>query len=414
MAHPFLVLGAVVTSVVTAAVGVLTVPGWIASALDAAAISDLEQVASVQAASMSDSGFYVRTVAELRTGAGAQMSASSSVTLDMTVDEAASAWCAVALSGSGTYFARADGSPDTGRGATASSAADRAGCDIPWPTDAPPVESAPPPVPSVPPAVPEPQPAPAPIPPNPWPELNPGETEPGGVLRAGKDTIITKVTWPVPTIGVAQPTCVKVELTGEHDIPYPWSFDIKREGTPFYGDDGWWYQGSNQARFDVGAEWITVRGVGDGRMWHPDWSNRDVNGSRQLVVTACSTPDNPPTVRTGSAWYAATQSAPEPWTTTRACVTVTANGAVNAERYPFRFGWAGRFDLRAAKEHIVAAGRTVNYVGFSPSPSGNFQFKITSDPRTQPVQDRYDFETGTMLALHGHESKSVQACVYGY
>jgi hypothetical protein len=327
-----------------------------------------------------------------------------------------------------TWFARSSASPATTTGPTKADAlAEVDGGEsaaAPSEEDELPGEPAPAPeAPSVEPAPTAPEDPAPPATPNPiesapalpvrWAGLEPHETDPGGIVRAGSKTIITGVAWPVPTQGRSQPTCVTVDLTDELDVPYAWSFQIKRDGTPFYGAGYWWYQGANQARFDVGAEWITVTGVGDGRQWNPDWFNRDVNGQRALKITACSTPVPAPTVRYGDHWYDVTESRGA-WTPTQACVTLTARGHIDPAVYPFRYGWAGTFDLREAKARITGAGKTVYYVSFSPQPEQDFQFHFLGDGRTQPVQDRYDIGTGTMTALHGMESKTITACVHGY
>lgn len=57
MANPFLVLGGIAVGIITAAFGILQVPGWVASAQDASAINDVAQVSILQSASLSQTGF---------------------------------------------------------------------------------------------------------------------------------------------------------------------------------------------------------------------------------------------------------------------------------------------------------------------------------------------------------------------
>ncbi|SDH51021.1 hypothetical protein [Microbacterium sp. 77mftsu3.1] len=62
MANPFLVLGGIAVGIITAAFGVLAVPGWVASAQDASAKNDIAQVTIGQAASLSATGFVKSAV----------------------------------------------------------------------------------------------------------------------------------------------------------------------------------------------------------------------------------------------------------------------------------------------------------------------------------------------------------------
>lgn len=59
MANPFLVLGGIAVGIVTAAFGVLQVPGWVSSAQDASAKNDVAQVSILQSASLSQTGKVV-------------------------------------------------------------------------------------------------------------------------------------------------------------------------------------------------------------------------------------------------------------------------------------------------------------------------------------------------------------------
>jgi hypothetical protein len=52
-------LGGVITSAVTAAAGVVAVPGWVDAAYDAAAVNDLASVASAQGVSMSEGAGFL-------------------------------------------------------------------------------------------------------------------------------------------------------------------------------------------------------------------------------------------------------------------------------------------------------------------------------------------------------------------
>lgn len=64
MANPFLVLGGIAVGIITAAFGILQVPGWVASAQDASAINDVAQVSILQSASLSQTGFAQESMAD--------------------------------------------------------------------------------------------------------------------------------------------------------------------------------------------------------------------------------------------------------------------------------------------------------------------------------------------------------------
>ncbi len=422
VANPFLILGGIAVGVVTAAIGVLAVPGWVGAAQDSAAISDLSQVAAVQEAALTTRGSYLTTISGLEAGSGnerrsgVRFQRSTGVDLRLTVAEDEKAWCAVALSATGRYFARAYSSTDTTSSSSADDASAKAGCEFAWkasddsddlngglagvPTEAPEIPTA----------------TPTPLPSatdDPYPGFLPGVRNPAGIITAGSHTIITGVDWKVPNMGPSQPTCVGVSIIGDEPGNALWSFTLKRNGAPFYGDDNYWYATSTQVRFDVRADEVVVTGV-DNWGWNPDWSNAYINKDRPLSMEVCATPDLPPTVLYGDSWYQVTQEQYGAWTPTKACVALRAEGKIEFAEYPFRYGWAGIFDLRAAKRQITDAGKTLNWVEFSPSPSSGYQFVFTSDPSTKPVQDRYDVASGWMLPLLGNSSSQIIACVHGY
>ncbi|EPD84290.1 MULTISPECIES: hypothetical protein [Microbacterium] len=426
MANPFLVLGAVAVGVVTAATGVLAVPGWVAAAQDSAAISDLAQVSAVQEAAMSTQGSYLTTVKALEAGSassaspGVRLQRSVDVGLRLSTSEDGKAWCAVARSATGRYFARAFSSSETASSTSADDVSAKAGCSFAWKssqdsddvdgeTETPPTG-----VPSVPTATPTPLPT---IDPDDqgeqYPGFAPGVRNPAGIVRAGPHTVVTGVDWKVPNMGPSQPTCVTISIVGDQPSNAPWSVTLQRNGAPFYGDDQYWYATSTQVRFDVRANEVVVTGV-DNWGWNPDWSNAYINETRPLTMEVCATPDLPPTVLYGDAWYGVTQRSEGEWSPTKACVALEATGRIEFTEYPFRYGWAGTLDLRDAKRFIERAGKTVNWVEFTPSPSDGYQFFITSDSSTKPVHDRYDVASGWMLPLIGNSGQKITACVHGY
>jgi len=56
MANPFLVLGGIAVSIITATFGILQVPGWVNSAKDASVYNDIDQVTIGEAAALSTGG----------------------------------------------------------------------------------------------------------------------------------------------------------------------------------------------------------------------------------------------------------------------------------------------------------------------------------------------------------------------
>lgn len=405
MPNPFLVIGAVAVGVITATVGVLSVPGWVNAAHDSAAISDLQQVAVVQSASSSTAGEYMRTVSDLSSGfhesthVGVEMQRTEGVPILLTVSEDATRWCAAAKSKSGAYFARTDASTDTRKGATLAAAQGAAGCDSSWKPSADSELDSPTPEPAVPP---------------PYPGFAAGVLNPGGVITAGANTVITSLNWPTPPLGSNQVTCGTIGLTGDTPTPAPWSFTIKRGTAPFYTASSFWYRGSSQAAFAAEPSEIRVTGVGSGSGFNASWNNKQLSSERAITVEFCTNVGDRPAIVYGEQWYSVEQTNIAGWTATRACVTLTARGKVDAAEYPFLYGWAGTFDLRAAKKHIVDAGKTVNHVEFNSDPSAGHHFRITTDDSRTPALDRYDIASGPMLALQGSQVASVNACVNGY
>lgn len=126
MAHPFIVIGSVAVTVVTAGIGLVTVPGWVESAQDEAARGDLAQIAAVQTASLAEHG---RIVTDLDDSEDVEFQQSSSTQLvGMTADGEAGTWCAVVGSASGRFFARSSDSPEAGVGVTPVGARNDADC----------------------------------------------------------------------------------------------------------------------------------------------------------------------------------------------------------------------------------------------------------------------------------------------
>lgn len=133
VANPFLVLGGIAVGLVVATFGVLQVPGWVASAQDAAAINDLSNLNQAQAIHMNTSGMFSADVTTLSGGAeaagfGLEAPVATLAMSDMALastdaygiafklsdgvalkhlgtTDTGDAYCAVVQSASGRYFA---------------------------------------------------------------------------------------------------------------------------------------------------------------------------------------------------------------------------------------------------------------------------------------------------------------------
>lgn len=110
MANPFLVLGGIAVGIITAAFGILQVPGWVAQAQDASAINDLSMISAAQAASASLTGEYAADLGALQDGGlGLSFTVPGGRVQHFSAD--GDGWCSVALSDSGRYFGVSSADP---------------------------------------------------------------------------------------------------------------------------------------------------------------------------------------------------------------------------------------------------------------------------------------------------------------
>ncbi|SDH43730.1 hypothetical protein, partial [Microbacterium sp. 77mftsu3.1] len=129
MANPFLVLGGIAVGIITAAFGVLAVPGWVASAQDASTVNDLSSIRIAQSAAASQHGTYFDDIAELTAGgSGVVATLSRGTDLLGLATDGDKAWCAAAQSESGGFFAVSGSGIDTTRHDDAAQAMTAAGC----------------------------------------------------------------------------------------------------------------------------------------------------------------------------------------------------------------------------------------------------------------------------------------------
>lgn len=232
-------------------------------------------------------------------------------------------------------------------------------------------------------------------------------------------TEITGTQWNVAAAPGNLDFCVTITITGTQPDPQQWELRADMSLPPFNGmtgTSGMYYGGSTQVAFSNPADdpsTLVIRGVGSGDPWNANWNNSLLTDQQTLQVTICVSYAPVPAAGDHS-WYQTQQAPSGTWTDTLACVRLDATGLVtDLEANPFYFGWTANLDLTAAKAHITAAGKTLNYVSWSPSPSSGYQFTI-SPTTTSPPQDSYIIDSGRMTALRGTNTTGIIACVHGY
>lgn len=113
MANPFLVLGGIAVGIITAAFGILQVPGWVASAQDASAQNDVAQVSILQSASLSQTGEVLNEAGVLAPPAELGVKVSTQAGADdltvLTDDTDPKVYAVAVKSESGKTFLRVDG-----------------------------------------------------------------------------------------------------------------------------------------------------------------------------------------------------------------------------------------------------------------------------------------------------------------
>ncbi|SDH51052.1 hypothetical protein [Microbacterium sp. 77mftsu3.1] len=113
MANPFLVLGGIAVGIITAAFGVLAVPGWVASAQDASAKNDIAQITIGQSASLSATGAPKATIAAINSDGRVGVSITTQATIDADARTAVNGqdFATAVKSASGKVFIRMGGGP---------------------------------------------------------------------------------------------------------------------------------------------------------------------------------------------------------------------------------------------------------------------------------------------------------------
>lgn len=236
------------------------------------------------------------------------------------------------------------------------------------------------------------------------------------VVPGNANTAQQSVSWQIPSTANNQ-FCVTTTVTGTSTTPQPWSLSIDLAKPPFYGATAnqLFYQGTAQvviAPQPGDATKARVTGSSSpGNPWNAAWNNALLDSSKSLTITLCDSSPQVPTAGDAS-WYTVGQTQGTR-TATRACVNLTVTATTTAADNPFFFGWNASIDLAAAKQYLIANGKTINYVDWTPDPSGGYQF-TTSPGTTKPVADSYALTSGRMTAVKAGGSTTIVGCVVAF
>lgn len=129
MTHPFVALGAISVTVITATFGILQVPGWVERAENDTASSVLAHVQAYENAAVTKTRAYwggdvLQEKADMQHD---RFSADGTVIVCATASPAGDGYALIARSKNGTFLARTSSSTDEGKGETAEAALAEAG-----------------------------------------------------------------------------------------------------------------------------------------------------------------------------------------------------------------------------------------------------------------------------------------------
>jgi len=212
--------------------------------------------------------------------------------------------------------------------------------------------------------------------------------------------------------------CTEVHVTGASATARPWAVRVNLAVAPWYGSATNRVQTNGTASIAVeNAGSLLLTGLTHRGGFDPRTNNTPLTNQRTALVTICNYNAPPPPATADPSWYTVTQTRGV-WTTTQACVVVTATTTrSDLGSSPFFYGWTATVDLAAAKARIVDAGRTLNYVGWSPYPNGVDNF-AAAPGSFNPPQDNYTITSGFDFALRptggGADSRSTTVCVHGW
>jgi hypothetical protein len=229
-------------------------------------------------------------------------------------------------------------------------------------------------------------------------------------------TTMTAINWEIAPAPGNMGFCVALTITGASAQPAPWELRADLRKAPFNGmaASDVYYGGSTQVTLKAAPgdrSTLVITGVGQAsNPFNAAYNNVVLDSSKTLQIRLCagSAPIPP---QGDAAWYTTSVARGE-WTVARACKVLTVTGRVtNLTANPFYFTWVASVDLADAKQHIIAGGRTVNYVVWTPhADADRYQFS-TNPATTRPVADRYALTGGRMTAVRGTDQVTITACV---
>jgi hypothetical protein len=236
----------------------------------------------------------------------------------------------------------------------------------------------------------------------------------GGIVPANPNTVIEDIPW---TINTARQTCAVIHVSGVDATPRHWALRIDLTKAPWSGTspNNINLQGTGTLVIESPTS-VLITGRTHRGGWDPRTNNTPITASQTALISICdyNGPVPPPA---DPSWYTITTTQGA-WSDTQACLVVTATTTLGSvATVPFFYGWTTQVDLRAAKARITGAGRTLNYVSWSPYANGETDFAAT--PTTyNPPQDFYTIRSGFNLALRaaggGHDAHGFTVCVHGY
>jgi hypothetical protein len=226
--------------------------------------------------------------------------------------------------------------------------------------------------------------------------------------------VIGAIDWSLST---ARQACTVVKVKGIDSTPRHWALRIDLGSSPWNGTPANHISINGTGTLVIESPTsVLITGRTHGGGWDPRTNNTPITSAQTALITVCdyNGPVPPPA---NPSWYtvATTQGT---WTDTQACLLVTATTTLtNLAANPFFYGWTTVVDLTAAKARISGAGRTLNYVGWSPYANGQTDFAASPSTYNPPL-DNYTITSGFNLALlaqgGGRNSTSFTVCVFGY
>ncbi len=250
----------------------------------------------------------------------------------------------------------------------------------------------------------------------------PPSTPANSVIVPGSPTTsISTINWSVaPQPDSNLGFCVSLTVTGTTPQPTPWELRVDLDKPPFNGVE--WsrvdYSGNNQVNrrpASGDATTLVVTGMSQpSGPWNAQYNNALLSSSQTLTVGLCVSTAGIPDVGQPS-WYSTSASRGE-WSDTKACKILTVKGKVSdLTANPFYFTWVATLDLTDAKQRIQGAGKTPDWVDWSPVwPDASRDTFTSNPPGNKPVPDSYALTGGRRTAIRGTSEVTVRACVIGY